>query len=424
TGRLVAFFLKRRGATWDASMETLARPKPGARDRNGKLINFALVDVDVAPDGSLFVSDHNQGLWRIYFGELEKKARSSRRIKRSTDLDDLLALPQPAAEWSRVREQAIRAHAGPDLELQLRTLTANTHKPVEQRLKALRFLLPGFSELPEQFVQSLARDKTPQLRGQAAFLLGIRQRPGATPLLLKLLADSDPFVRRRAAEALTRVESVEAIEPLIDRLADSSRTIRYTAMIALAHRPTRLFLGKAITRREPEVRMRALVAASLRGAPPSGTQVRAALSSLVDQPLFPEERLDFLRVVALFQKQIAAQPALQSAVVRHLATDFPASRREIRWEQVRLIGLYQVSGAFSKLLHAVETEKDEVTQFHIAQALAKLKTGWTSEEEERLFSWFAKSQHGWFAEFFGKGIEFPQFWMTVLADFGEHHQDI
>jgi len=45
TGRLVAFFLKRKGASWDASMETLARPKPGARDRAGKLINFALVDV-------------------------------------------------------------------------------------------------------------------------------------------------------------------------------------------------------------------------------------------------------------------------------------------------------------------------------------------------------------------------------------------
>src|SRR4051812_7947911 len=137
TGRLVAFLLRRKGATWDASMETLARPKPGARDRNGKLINFALVDVEVAPDGSLLVSDHNQGLWRIYFGDpaTALPRRGSRRVKRSTDLDDLLALPQPAAEWSRVREEAIRAHAGPDLEMQLRSLAANSHKPVEQRVR-------------------------------------------------------------------------------------------------------------------------------------------------------------------------------------------------------------------------------------------------------------------------------------------------
>src|SRR5436190_13322131 len=65
SGRLVAFFLKRRGAGWTATMETLARPKPNARDRSGKRIQFALVDIAVAPGGSLYVSDHNQGIWRI-----------------------------------------------------------------------------------------------------------------------------------------------------------------------------------------------------------------------------------------------------------------------------------------------------------------------------------------------------------------------
>src|SRR5262249_48564278 len=65
TGRLVAFFLKRKGAGWSATMETVARPKPNARDRNGKRIQFALVDIAVAPDGSLYLSDHNQGIWRI-----------------------------------------------------------------------------------------------------------------------------------------------------------------------------------------------------------------------------------------------------------------------------------------------------------------------------------------------------------------------
>src|ERR1043166_5377503 len=42
-GRLVSFFLKRKGASWSAEMETFARPKTGARDAQGKLINFAHV---------------------------------------------------------------------------------------------------------------------------------------------------------------------------------------------------------------------------------------------------------------------------------------------------------------------------------------------------------------------------------------------
>src|SRR5438552_15544675 len=48
-------------------METLARPRPGARDAADKPISFALVDVAVAPDGSLLLTDHNQGIWRIYY---------------------------------------------------------------------------------------------------------------------------------------------------------------------------------------------------------------------------------------------------------------------------------------------------------------------------------------------------------------------
>ena len=62
SGRLVTFFLRRDNAGWKASVETLARPRLGARDADGKPINFALVDVTVAPDGSLYVSEHNQGV--------------------------------------------------------------------------------------------------------------------------------------------------------------------------------------------------------------------------------------------------------------------------------------------------------------------------------------------------------------------------
>ena len=424
TGRLVAFLLKRKGPSWDASMETLARPKPGARDRAGKLINFALVDVEVAPDGSLFISDHNQGIWRLYFGDLTRRpvGRGSRKIKRSSDLEDLLALPQPAAEWSRVREEAIRTNGGSDLEAQLRTLALSRHKPLEQRLKALRFVLAEFPELPDQFITSLAHDKIPEIRGQAAFLLGIRSREDSVDLLTKLLADNDPFVRRRAAEALTRIESTSAIDGLIDRLADNSRWVRYTAMIALAHRPSSLYVTKAIGRREPEVRMRGLVAALLRGDVPPKDAIEKVISELIDQPLFPEERLDLLRVLGLFEKQIAAESGLRSHVMHHLGEDFPNPRKEIRWEQARLIGEYKVPPGFSKLLMFLEAEKEEVTQFHFAQALAKLPGGWTTVEEERLLNWFIKSQRGWFAEFSGKGVEFPQFWMTVLSDFAAHHR--
>ena len=71
---LGTFHLERDGATWKAKMSHLAKPKPGAKDARGGRINFGLVDVDVAPDGSLLISDHNQGIWRIFYDAKSKPA--------------------------------------------------------------------------------------------------------------------------------------------------------------------------------------------------------------------------------------------------------------------------------------------------------------------------------------------------------------
>ena len=71
-------------------METLARPKPNAREKNGKRIQFALVDIAVAPDGSLYVSDHNQGVWRITCDPASQRPELSEVERR------LRNLPKPA----------------------------------------------------------------------------------------------------------------------------------------------------------------------------------------------------------------------------------------------------------------------------------------------------------------------------------------
>ena len=48
-------------------MEEFAKGKPGGVDGNGTPINFGLVDLEIAPDGSLVFSDHNQGIWRLFY---------------------------------------------------------------------------------------------------------------------------------------------------------------------------------------------------------------------------------------------------------------------------------------------------------------------------------------------------------------------
>src|SRR5436190_10307406 len=131
--------------------------------------------------------------------------------------------------------------------------------------------------------------------------------------------------------------------------------------------------------------MRALVASLLRRELPSDDKVRRVVAALLSQGSSTrEDRLDFLRVLGLLQKQVEADAGLKRQTAEYLLKDFPSPDRNIRWEQVRLLGEFRVAAAFPGLLELIETERDEVTQFHIGLAISKLAGGWTAAEEQRL----------------------------------------
>ena len=336
SGRLLAFFLKRKGAGWTATMETLARPKPNARDQTGKRIQFALVDIAVGPDGSLYLSDHNQGIWRI-----------------SCDPPALVLHKGTLSSW-------------------------------ENRVWNVR---------------------------QAG---KYRDIPG----LLKFLADEDPFVRRRAAEELTRWPVPEARGPLIEALNDPERLVRYVAMCALAHHPLSDWLDQALAWAYPQTKMRALVAGVIRRETVPPEKAQKAIRSLLSEKLSVEDQLDLMRVIHLFR-----EPARSVGADKFLLADFPNSDRNVRWEKIRLLGEFRIAQAFPVLLNELENETNYVTQFHIAQAIARLRKGWNAAQEARLLDWFLGTQEGWFAQFTGKGVEFPAFWQTVLSEFAANHHE-
>jgi putative heme-binding domain-containing protein len=415
SGRLLAFFLKQEGAGWKATMETLARPKPDARDSAGKPISFALVDVEVAPDGSIFLSDHNQGIWRIVYGNHREPFSIMPPLSGASPLEKLLKLPQPASEWSRLAEEELKTQLG-DSNQRLQTAVLDSKRHHQERLRALRLLALDFDWLPDSFLASLAQDPNAELRGQAAWLAGLR---GSVSAVWPLLSDTNAFVRRRMAEALTRVVDANTeIGDLVPLLDDPDRLVRYGAMCALAHQ-TNEWIGGSIAWRHPQIRMRALVATKLRRQLPPVKQIRSLIAGLLTEPsLTREDHLDLLRVVGIFREQLSESESVR----QFLAARFSSDDQDISFEQVRLAGEYRVSQLFPKLLVLLEKEPDHVRQFHIAQAISKLDGGWNDDQEHRLLAWFLKQQRGWFAEFSGKGVEFPQFWATVLADFGQQHR--
>src|SRR6185295_3888636 len=174
----------------------------------------------------------------------------------------------PGAEFSRLHEESLRRALGKDTEAVLQQAALDRKRRLSQRLRAVRLVAPEFDELSESFVKRMAKDASWEIRSQAAWLIGIRLRTDETPTLLTLLADKDAFVRRRAAEALTRMHSSKVIPALIERLGDPERLVRYVAMSALAHYPTQDWFEAATAKSNPQIRMRALVASLIRREPP------------------------------------------------------------------------------------------------------------------------------------------------------------
>ncbi|MCH2113809.1 MAG: HEAT repeat domain-containing protein [Pirellulales bacterium] len=436
SGRLVVFHLRRDGATWQAELSELASAKPGATDVDGNPINFALVDVEVAPDGSLFVTDHNQGVWRIFYDPATHPsipeivpgwAPTPPSANKNELLSALLKLPQPAAEWSRLREEQIKAEAGFSMVAALQSAALDGARPLRMRLRAVRLLAPGFVNLPATFITELSYSSDAEMRAQAAWLTGVRGNAAEHHLLVRLLDDPDAFVRRRAAEALSRCTKHGGVEKLVLRLGDTDRYVRYAAMTALVHQPTEDCFSAAARLEHPAVLSRLLVAAHLRKERPEVDAAIDVIMRLLNASVpTAEDELDRLRVLALYRKEIQGHPACRRAVASHLLASFPHDDPRIRWEQIRLLGAYQIPAAFPVLVDYLLNEQERVTQFHVASALAEIPRppeGFDKARRERFADWLLSTQTIWFNEVGGKGRQFPAFWATVLNKLAEVHAD-
>jgi len=405
TGRLCAFPLKRDGSQWKAEMVVLADGKPDAKGGEG----FALVDVEVAPDGSLMLTGHGQGIWRLFYDPAAKPkvgpivpSTEATPSEAAKALDEMLAQPQPSAAWARARIRSLRK-AIPDADAALRDIVMAEDRPARQRLTALRLLSADLETMTGDFLQKLAAAKPAELRGQAAWLMGIRQNKNAAATLLKLLGDDDAFVRRRACEAISRIQPAEAGAALVARLADDDRGVRYAAMVALAHLPAEHWLAAALQSTDLRVLIRVPSAIHLQAGQPAAAKVDANIilptmkQVLAARPEKLADLLDVYRFASRFRAEIVRDAPQESRqFLAGLLKGYPHADADARWEQTRLLGEYAVMDAYPALLAQLESEADGVTHIHLLRALAATSGNATPEQAQRLVKRLADlTQTGW-----------------------------
>lgn len=312
-----AFALKPRGASYEMTGE------------HQFIWSILATDVDIGPDGGLYVSDWVDGWRKTGKGRIYRFADPTlandatvREVKKllgegmtGRPIPELTKLLAHADQRVRQEAQFALADLGAAAEPTLQQLATRSDAPTLPRIHALWALgqIQAHTRQPiaAERLLPLLKDADPEVRAQAT-KLAAQANPQLVGGLVSLLKDSQARVRFHAAQALAKVGG--PVAPVLDLLrenADRDPYLRHAAVLALVRANDAKALAEASKDSDPAVRMGALLAWRRQGNP-------ALTSFLAD----PEERLVLEAARAINDTGLeAGMPQLARLVTRRTLPD-------------------------------------------------------------------------------------------------------
>ncbi len=332
-GIIWAVHLKRHGASYQAEVEKFCQGAP-----------MPVTDLNVAPDGSLVFTTGGRnaqgGVFRIV---AEKKGPP-----------DPHRPDQPLAAWSEIRRND--PDAGPD-----RLLVA-----------------------PNGPFETAARD---------LYIRGVKGGANNREVLLKALDDYDPFVRRRACEALIRAGIEPPVDPIWRLLSDGDPFVRTAARLVLQRIDPAKWATRIAHEKNDRAAWQAIIAlckidkASSYAETIFGRLNEAKAAS--GQPL-----LDYLRTVQVALCHAEPTSGLVQPIAARCLRSFPHADWRVNRELAILLTHFQRAGqlrhdATPRLMSALlSSANDRLQQIHYFYCLRLLHEGWSPENRKALAAWY------------------------------------
>lgn len=326
------FLVDFRGGAGNSGVRTFRLKPKGAgfelTDSEQFLWRCLATDIQFGPDGAVYVTDWVNGwngegkgrIYRIFSPEtaqaplvkaVQKMLAAGFSERRVPELSGLLSHPDRRirleAQFELAKRKEIDALAG----------VAQGNDSLLARIHGLwglgQIQEQGASEKIAKLLVSLTSDSEPEVRAQAAKLLGDHRIAAGADRLLKLLGDESPRARYFAALSLGKLRSSAAVLPLAELLAenaDADPVLRHGAIMGLAGAPREELMAIAD---HPAPSVRAAVVVALRkGESPLVARF------LSDQ----EERVALEAARAIYDLPIPeALPALAAVIERPMQDD-------------------------------------------------------------------------------------------------------
>jgi putative heme-binding domain-containing protein len=390
-GRIRVLFPERAGATWTGEAHDFVLGEP-----------LNVTDLDVGPDGFLYFATGGRGtsggLYRVTW------ERTGEAVA-ATGTEAAVRQPMPRSGWGREAIRRARGEAGENWAPELWAILRDTEREPIDRIRALELLQVHGPRPTLEETAALLDSDAPLVRAAAAGLLGGYSFTQVQEPLRAALADADPLVARRAAEALVRsgldlrtrgieVETSDALYGLLDR---EDRFLRYAAREAIQRIPHGYWVDQAFLA-SPRQRPRGYFEAVLAMIYSLEHRIEynfltGGLLRVAGADLDVEAELDFLRLteIALIRDPAPDAPGrdeVRAGLGQALVDRYPHADDRVNRQLERLLGYLQPDGALAKMVDRLEDDRPPEERIHTAYCLRVMDRGWTPELRDRVVAWF------------------------------------
>lgn len=416
-GRLLWTPLKRTGATYAAVEEK-------AEFVHGEPLN--ITDVETGPDGLIYFTTGGRGteggVYRVRYGAGGGAATGATKpigVRPPATALEAARQPHPLSSWGYAALEQAKTAMGNAWGTDLEKLARDGAAKPEDRAQAI-YLLQRHGPKPNAaLLKALTADSQAGVRAAAVFVVGLHGSDNAKAIAAAALKDSDPFVQRRAAEAVVRM-GLAADKPSFAPVADifallnsPDRFVRWAGRLALTRTPRAEWRDLAQQETNPLGAIEGMVALIDTASSDADVDpvVKKQLSMLAQTTLSVDDRLRLLRAFELSAIALKTPSAALRKQVHDLTiAQFPAQDERVNRQLALVLAWAGQPAAIAKILAAMPKGDDRPQlQLHYVYALRTMQTGWTASQKTQLIDWYAKA-----ASWRG-GASFPGF-INLLFD--------
>ncbi len=201
---------------------------------------------------------------------------------------------------------------------------------------------------------------------------------------------------RHQLEALQhRFEDVAASTAAIDtawpNLKHADRFVRYAARIVIENQDTKLWTEKAISEKDPQTALEAIMALIRHNDSSRQEEIVFAMGQVNWETLTTEQRLHALRNLGLVLTRLGQPSEETQKRIASLDVAFPSGNEVVDRELVRLLVAAGSDKIVGKAIEVLGKSGSQHQQIFYALALSSAKKGWSESSRQAFFEWFIEA---------------------------------